>query len=77
MRNAGIIISILLPVAGGAFLLFRKQMGESTRRIWCEVFACLTSVIVWTVLLSGRVEEFTGNYEEQILAILTDWDAMK
>lgn len=25
----------------------------------------------------GRVEEFTGNYEEQILAILTDWDAMK
>ncbi len=59
MRNAGIIISILLPVAGGAFLLFRKQTGERTRRIWCEVFACLTSVIVWAVLLSGSVEEFT------------------
>ena len=25
----------------------------------------------------GRVEEFSGDYEEEILAVLLDWDAMK
>ncbi|MBQ6469222.1 MAG: kinase [Lachnospiraceae bacterium] len=25
----------------------------------------------------GRVEEFSGDYEEEILAVLRDWDAMK
>ena len=25
----------------------------------------------------GRVEEFSGDYEKEILTILADWDAMK
>ncbi len=59
MRNAGIIISILLPVAGGIFLFERKQMTERGRRILCEVIACLATVIVWSVILGGTGEEFT------------------
>ena len=59
MRNAAIIISILLPVAGGTILLERKQTGIRGRRIWCEVFTCLTSAIVLAVLAGGKVETFT------------------
>ena len=59
MRNAGIIISILLPIIGGIILLERKQITERGRRIWCEALACLTSVIVWMILLGGPVEEFS------------------
>lgn len=25
----------------------------------------------------GRIEEFSGDYEDELLAILSDWDAMK
>ncbi|HCI74206.1 MAG TPA: proton-conducting membrane transporter [Lachnospiraceae bacterium] len=59
MRNAGIIISILLPVVGGIFLFERKQMTERGRRICCELIACLTTVIVWSVIAGGTVDEFT------------------
>ena len=59
MREAGIIISILFPVFGGIFLLESVKMEERTRRIWCEVFACATTAIVWAVILTGNVDEFT------------------
>ena len=59
MRNAGVIISILLPIAGGTILLERKKINESGRRVWCEVIACLTTVLVWCVLCGGNVDEFT------------------
>ena len=59
LRNAGIIISIMLPIAGGIFLFERKQMTERSRRIWCEIIACLTTAAVWAVLAGGSVGEFT------------------
>lgn len=58
MRNIAVIISILLPIAGGIVLLERKQITEKGRRIFCEVIACLTSVLVWSVLFKGGLDEF-------------------
>ena len=58
MRNTLVIISILLPIAGGIILLARRQTEERSRRIWCEVIACLTTVLVWCMLPGGSVGEF-------------------
>lgn len=67
MRNALIIISILLPVFGGLLLLLVSPKSERTRRIWCEVTACATSAVVLFLLLGGpvlpfRVYSFTRGY---------------
>ncbi len=58
VRNAGIIISILFPILCGIILIERKRFTEKTRRIFCEVVVCLTSVIIWSVILRGPVDEF-------------------
>lgn len=58
MRNAGVLISIILPIAGGIILLGRKQMKEMRRRIWCEAIVCLNTVLVWSVLLAGDLNAF-------------------
>ncbi len=58
MRNAGIIVSILFPIICGALLIERKKITERSRRIFCEVVVCLTSVIVWSIILRGPVDEF-------------------
>lgn len=58
MRNALVIISILLPIAGGIILIMRGQISERGRRIWCEAAACLTTVLVWSALSGGHADEF-------------------
>ncbi len=59
MRNAGIIISILLPIVGGFLMMQNRRITEKGRRIWCEVIACLTTALVWWILPGGCMEEFT------------------
>ena len=58
MRNALIIISILLPIFGGLMLLFAHPESERARRIWCEAVACVTSAVVLCLLLGGPVDPF-------------------
>ena len=58
MRNAGVLISILLPFLGGILLLGRRKTTERQRRFFCEAVVCLTSVLVWSVLLGGDLEAF-------------------
>ena len=58
MRNAGVLISILLPILGGILLLGRRKTTERQRRFFCEAVVCLTSVLVWSVLLGGDLEAF-------------------
>ncbi len=58
VRNAAMIISILLPILGGVVLIEWKTISERMRRIFCEVVICAASVLIWSVILGGTVDEF-------------------
>ena len=58
MRNILIIISILFPLLGGVFLLMFPRASEHGRRLYCELIACATTALVWSLILRGRVEPF-------------------
>ena len=53
---------MLLPVAGGLWMLWKPAATEKSRRIWCECVVCLTSLCVWGALAAGRTEPFTVYY---------------
>lgn len=62
-----VLIPILLPMIGGVALLLRHQLDEKKRRIYLELIACATTVMVWAVLLGGPQQmvtlyRFTGGF---------------
>ena len=68
-----LLLSIILPLAGGAKLLFKKPAGDRERHIWCETVAVITSVLVWVLLLLGgtgpvHVYTFTGGFSINFFA---------
>ena len=48
-----ILVPILLPIIGGIALLLRHHLNEHMRRIYLEVIACVTTLFVWIILLTG------------------------
>jgi len=54
-----IILSILLPLAGGALFLWMPVTAELYERAWCECVTILTSLCVWMAILGGRADSFT------------------
>ncbi len=54
-----ILLPILLPAAGGFFLLLAHFKNEKTRNILAEAIVVLTSVIMWSLLLQGSREAVT------------------
>lgn len=53
MNSFLLLLSISLPLIGGARLLIKKPAGDRERHIWCETIAVITSVLVWILLLQG------------------------
>ncbi|MCR5294667.1 MAG: proton-conducting membrane transporter [Lachnospiraceae bacterium] len=73
MKSMLLLLSIALPLIGGARLLIRKPSGSRARNIWCEAVALLTSLLVWILLLSGgtdpvHVYTFTGDFSINFFA---------
>ena len=56
MNACLLLLSILLPLAGGARLLIKKPAGNRARNIWCETVAVITSLLVFFLLFRGGTE---------------------
>ncbi len=54
-----LIISILLPVAGGFLILPFRFTDSRKMAVYCEIIAVLTTVLVWTALIAVRREPLT------------------
>ena len=53
MSSFLLVLSILLPLAGG-FLVLPLQFHDSRKRmIYCQAVVCLTSLLVWYLILTG------------------------
>ncbi|MBQ9613937.1 MAG: proton-conducting membrane transporter [Lachnospiraceae bacterium] len=59
MHPVFLLISILLPLAGGFLILPLKFTQDRRRNIYCEIIACLTTVLVWMMILAGSRDPFT------------------
>lgn len=54
-----LIIPILLPIVCGVVMLPLHMRSDRARDILCEAAACLTSVLVWVMLIAGSREPVT------------------
>ncbi len=59
MREILLIISILLPIAGGISLQIIRPSSDRAQRFRCELTAILTSILVWALILGGTMKPFT------------------
>ena len=48
-----VLVPILIPLFGGAFLLVGPVRDDRLRNIYCEIIACLTSITVWLTIIYG------------------------
>lgn len=59
MSQYWIMAAILLPILGGAAVFLLPFPSKKSMYIYLEVLTVLTSVLVWSILLSGKTEGFT------------------
>lgn len=69
MSNVLMLVVILLPIIGSIPLFLFKWEERRTMRIYVEVLVCMTSFLVWYLLLTGPTEPFTPVYFTGNLAI--------
>lgn len=69
MSEVLMLAAILLPIIGSIPLFLFKWKNRRTMRVYLEILVCITSFLVWYLLLRGPSEPFTVVYFTGNLAI--------
>lgn len=57
MNQLLLIVPVLLPILGGAFMLRFPEREPKLHPVLTEFVVCTASVLIWILLLTGRAEE--------------------
>ncbi|MDO4620503.1 MAG: proton-conducting transporter membrane subunit [Lachnospiraceae bacterium] len=70
------LIPVFLPIIGGFLMLFLRFRNDRARNIFTEIVTCVTSVLVWNVLLRNNLTPVTIYSFTQDFSITVAADGM-